>query len=124
MSPELVVAIVGAALSVWAGFSALRATRSDSRIGMLGRLMSALTFILIVRLVAPFGGWSDWFVWVWIVAMLAIVIAVYRVAAVWADRPRHAEVGKDRRSEAVQIGVESVLALIVAGAMVIPGLLI
>jgi hypothetical protein len=122
MNPELVVAIVGAALVVWAGYSALRATRSASRMDMLGRLLSALTFILIVRLVAPFGGWGDWFVWVWLVAVFAIIVAVYRAASVWTDQSWRAEEVRARRGEALRISTEAVLAVIVAGALVIPGL--
>lgn len=124
MNAELFSAIIGAALSVWAGYAALSATRSPSRMRMLGKLLSGLTFILIVRLVTPFGGWGDWWVWVWIVALLAVVAAVFRTADIWADRPWQAEERSARRIEALGVGVEVVLALVVAGALVIPGMLL
>jgi hypothetical protein len=60
---------------------------------------------------------------VWLVAVFAIIVAVYRAASVWADRSwRAEEVRPVRRGEALRISTEAVLAVIVAGALVIPGL--
>lgn len=124
MNPELFSSIICAALVAWGAYAALRATWSRTRSGLLGGVISAVFFALIVRLIGPFGGWADWFVWVWIGAMCVFVVAAYRAVLVWPDLPWHAEETKTRRSEATGLGISAVLALLVAGALVLPGLFI
>lgn len=122
MNPELVSAIIGAVIVVWAAFAALRTGRSATRMGLLSGIGTAAMFVLLIRLVGPFGGWADWFVWVWLVGMAAIVVAVFRAALVWPELPWRAEDAKTRRSEAGGLGFSAVIALIIAAAMVVPGL--
>jgi hypothetical protein len=122
MNPELVSAIIGAVIVVWAAFAALRTGRSATRMGLLSGIGTAAMFVLLIRLVGPFGGWADWFVWVWLAGMAAIVVAVFRAALVWPELPWRAEDAKTRRSEAGGLGFSAVIALIIAAAMVVPGL--
>lgn len=124
MNPELVQAIVAAALVAWGTFAALRSTWARTRMSMLGGLATALLVILLVRLIAMFGGWADWFVYVWFAALLVCVFTAYRAVIVWPGLPWHAEDAKTRRAEASGLGFSTVLALVVAGALVIPGLLL
>lgn len=122
MSPETVSAIIGAALIVWGAFTAWRAHRATTRTGLLSGMASAAVFVLLIRLITPFGGWHDWFVWVWLAALLAIIISVWRAALVWPDLPWRAEDATTRRTEASMLGFEALLALLVSGALVLPGL--
>src|SRR5699024_11802091 len=98
---------------VWAAFAALRTGRSASRTGLLSGIGTAAVFVLLIRLVGPVGGWADWFVWVWLVGMAAIVVAVFRAALVWPELPWRAEDAKTRRSEAGGLGFSAVIALII-----------
>lgn len=122
MNPELVSAIIGAVIVVWAAFAALRTRRSATRMGLLSGIGTAAMFVLFIRLVGPFGGWTDWFVWVWLGGIAAIVIAVYRATSDWPDLPWRAEDAKTRRNEAGGLGFSAVIALIIAGVLVVPGL--
>ncbi|UZD62153.1 hypothetical protein [Brevibacterium sp. JSBI002] len=124
MSPETVSAIVGATLIVWGAFTAWRAHRATTRIGLLSGMVSAAVFVLLIRLITPFGSWHDWFVWVWLAAMLAIIVGAWRAALVWPDLPWRAEDATTRRTEASRLGFEALLALICAGALVLPGFLL
>lgn len=124
MNPELVSSLLCAVLVVWGAYSALRATWSGTRAGLLGGVLAAVVLVLIVRLIGPFGSWADWFVWVWIMAMCALVVAAYRAVLVWPSLPWWAETRKTQRSEAAGLGISAVLALVVAGALVLPGLFI
>jgi predicted cobalt transporter CbtA len=83
--------------------------------GLLSGIGTAAMFVLLIRLVGPFGGWADWFVWVWLAGMAAIVVAVFRAALVWPELPWRAEDAKTRRSEAGGLGFSAVIALIIAG---------
>jgi hypothetical protein len=122
MNPELISAVVGAAIVAWGAFVALRAHRSETRLGVLSGMATATMFVLLIRLISPFGGWADWFVWIWLAGMLAIVVAVFRAALVWPDLPWRAADEKARRTEATGFGFSALLALLIAGALVVPGL--
>jgi len=124
MNPELVQTIVAAALVAWGAYTALRSTWARTRMGMLGGLATALLMILLVRLIATFGGWTDWFIYVWFAVIAVCVFTTYRAVTVWPDLPWRAEDAKARRSEASGLGFSAVLALVVAGALVLPGLLL
>jgi hypothetical protein len=124
MSPELIASVLGAAIVAWGAFTALRAPRAQTRLGVLSGMVTAAVFVLLIRLVTPFGGWSDWFTWVWLAGMLAIVIAVFRAALVWPDLPWRAEESKARRTEATGLGFSALLAVLIAGALVLPGLFV
>lgn len=122
MNPELFSAIIGAAIVAWGAFTAWRASLATTRLSLLSGMVTAVVFVLFIRLIAPFGGWTDWFVWVWLAGMAAIVIAVFRAVRVWADLPWRAENAKARRSEASGLSFSVLLALLIAGALVVPGL--
>src|SRR5690606_21171916 len=64
MNPELFSTIVGAAIIAWGAFTALRAHRAETRLSLLSGMATAVMFVLFIRLISPFGGWADWFVWV------------------------------------------------------------
>lgn len=122
MNPELFSAIIGAVIAAWGAFAALRAGRSATRMGLLSGIGTGLMFVLLIRLVGPFGGWTDWFVWVWLAAMAAIVVAVFRAALVWPGLPWRAADARTRRSEVSGLGFSAVAALVIAAALVLPGL--
>ena len=124
MSPELVSTVIGALIVAWGAFTAWRAPRAASRIGLLSGLVTTVVFVLLIRLITPFGGWHDWFVWVWLAALLAIIISVWRAALVWPDLPWRAEDATTRRTEASRLGFEALLGLMCAGALVLPGFLL
>lgn len=124
MSPELFSQIASAFVVAWGAFTAVRASRSATRTGLLGSLLLAFAMLLLVRLIAVFGGWTDWFVYVWLLAMIGYVVAVFRAATVWPDLTWRAVDAKTRRSEATSLGVSSALVLAITGALVVPGLLL
>lgn len=124
MNSELISAVVGAVLVAWAAYSALRATWSATRMRLLGGLIAAAAFVLLIRLISSFGGWTDWFVYAWLAAMVVCAAAVFRTVLVWPDLPWRAAEAKARRAEVATIGIESVLTLLIAGALVIPGLML
>lgn len=124
MNPEFVSAVIGAIIAAWGAFAALRASRSATRMGLLSGIGTGVMFVLLIRLVGPFGGWADWFVWVWLAAMATIVVAVFRAVLVWPGLPWRAEDAKTRRSEVSGLGFSIVAALVIAGALVLPGLLL
>jgi len=122
MSPELVSAVIGALIVAWGAFTAWRAPRATSRIGLLSGMVTAVVFVLLIRLITPFGGWESWFIYVWLTGMLVIVVSVFRAALVWADLPWRSDDAKARRNEASGLGFSALLALLIAGALVLPGL--
>lgn len=122
MNPELVSSVIGAAIVAWGAFTALRAPRAETRLGVLSGMVTSAVFVLLIRLITPFGGWADWFVWVWLAGMLAIVVAAFRVALVWPELPWRAGEEKARRNEATGLGFSALLAVLIAGALVLPGL--
>ena len=121
MSPELVSTIIGALIVAWGAFTAWRAPRSASRIGLLSGMVTAVVFVLFIRLITPFGGGDGWFIYVWLAGMLAIVVSVYRAALVWPDLPWRSDDEKSRRNEASGLGFSALLALLITGALVLPG---
>ncbi len=124
MIPALLTAIIRAALVAWGAFTAWRAPHAQTRLSLLSGMATAAVLVLFIRLIAPFGGWTDWFVWVWLAGMLAIVVAVFRAALVWPDLPWRSEDEKVRRTETRGLGLSGLLALLVAGALVLPGLFV
>lgn len=122
MIPEFATAIIRAAIVAWGAFTAWRASHAQTRLSLLSGMATAAALVLFIRLITPFGGWTDWFVWVWLAGMLAIVVAVFRAALVGPDLPWRAEAAKARRTEPRRLGVSSLLALLVTGALVLPGL--
>lgn len=124
MNPVLFSQIASAVVIAWGAFTAVRASRSTTRTGLLGSFITAVAMLLLVRLIADFGGWTGWFIYVWLLATIGYVIGVYRSASVWPDLPWRAVDVKTRRSETTNLGVSSVLALAVTGALVVPGLLL
>ena len=122
MSPELVSTVIGALIVAWGAFTAWRAPRAASRIGLLSGMVTAVVFVLFIRLITPFGGWSEWFIYVWLAGMAVIVVSVFRAALTWSDLPRRADDRKSRRNEASGLGFSALLALLIAGALVLPGL--
>lgn len=83
----LLTQIICAALMVWGVCSAIRSDRWPTRFQVLTRLLTTLTIILFIRLIADFGGWDGWFIYVWLAGMLAFGYGVFRVADVWPDLP-------------------------------------
>ncbi|WP_166820991.1 hypothetical protein [Brevibacterium limosum] len=122
MNPELVSTVIGALIVAWGAFTAWRAPRAETRLSLLSGIVTAVVFILLIRLITPFGGWDGWFIWVWSAGMLVIVVAVFRTARVWPDLPWRAEDTKTRRSESSGLAFSALLAVFVAGALVLPGL--
>ena len=122
MSPELVSTVIGALIVAWGAFTAWRAPRAASRIGLLSGMVTAVVFVLLIRLTTPFGGWDGWFIYVWLAGMLAIIVSVFRAALVWSDLPWRSGDEKARRNEASGLGFSALLALLIAGALVLPGL--
>ncbi|MGC2942018.1 MULTISPECIES: hypothetical protein [unclassified Brevibacterium] len=122
MSPELVSTVIGALIVAWGAFTAWRAPRAASRIGLLSGMVTAVVFVLLIRLITPFGGWDGWFIYVWLAGMLIIVVSVFLAALVWPDLSWRAENAKARRSEASGLGFSALLAVLIAGALVLPGL--
>ncbi|SDR95552.1 hypothetical protein SAMN04489752_0666 [Brevibacterium siliguriense] len=121
MSPDLVSTVFGALLVAWGAFTAWRAPRATSRIGLLSGMVTAVVFVLLIRLITPFGGWETWFIYVWLVGMLVIVVSVFRTALVWPDLPWRSDDAKARRNEASGLGFSALLALLCAGTLVLPG---
>lgn len=124
MNPELFSQIASAFVVAWGAFTAVRASRAATRTELLGSLLLAFAMLLLVRLIADFGGWTHWFIYVWLLCLAGYVIGVYRSASVWPSLPWRAADVKTRRSETTNLGVSSVLALAVTGALVVPGLLL
>lgn len=124
MNPELFSAVVAAVVVAMGAYAALRATWSRTRMGMLNTFATALIMLLFVRLIAGFGGWGDWFVYVWLAAIAVCVVAAFRATLMWPGLPWRAEDAKTHRAEATGLGTSAVLALIIAGALVLPGLLL
>ena len=122
MSPELVSTVIGALIVAWGAFTAWRAPRAASRIGLLSGMVTAVVFVLLIRLITPFGGWSEWFIYVWLAGTAVIVVSVFRAALTWSDLPWRAGDEKARRNEASGLGFSALLALLIAGALVLPGL--
>ena len=102
MSPELVSTVIGALIVAWGAFTAWRAPRATSRIGLLSGMVTAVVFVLLIRLITPFGGWESWFIYVWLTGMLVIVVSVFRAALVWAVAIRRSE-GTPERSERARL---------------------
>lgn len=124
MTPELISTVIGALIVAWGAFTAWRAPRATSRTGLLSGMVTAAVFVLLIRLITPFGGWNGWFIWIWLAGMLVIVVAVFRSALVWSDLPWRSTDAKARRSEVGGLGFSALLALVIAGALVLPGLFI
>lgn len=124
MSPELTGQIASAIVVVWGAFTAIRAYRATTRAALLSSLLVAVAMLLLVRLIANFGAWTSWFVYVWMFCLGGYVIAVYLAAAVWPNLPWRADNAKARRSELTSLGVSGVLTLAVSGALVVPGLML
>lgn len=124
MNSELISQIASTVVIAWGAFTAVRAARSTTRTGLLRSLLTALAMVLFVRLIVNVGGWTDWFIYVWLVCLAGYVLAAYRAATVWPGLPWRAEDVKTRRSEATGLGVSGILVLAVAGALVVPGLLL
>ena len=124
MSPKFVSTLACAVVIVWGAYSAFAAARAKSRLSLLGDLAGAFAMLLLVRLISFFGGWTDWFVYLWLLAMIVYVVAVFRAATVWPELPWRGEYAKTRRSEATSLGVSSALVLAITGALVVPGLLL
>ena len=124
MSPELVSTVIGALIVAWGAFTAWRAPRAASRIGLLSGMVTAVVFVLLIRLITPFGGWGGWFIWVWSAGLVVIVVAVFRSALAWSDLPWRSPDAKVRWNEVGGLGFSALLALLVAGALVLPGLFI
>ncbi|GAA1547850.1 hypothetical protein [Brevibacterium picturae] len=124
MNPELFSQIASGVVIAWGAFAAFRASRSATRTGLLGSLITAAGMLLLVRLIADFGGWTGCFIYVWMLCLVGYVVGVYRSASVWPDLPWRAEDVKTRRSETTNLGVSSLLALVVTGALVVPGLML
>lgn len=122
MNPEFVAQLTAAvvlAIGVWTAIGATR--HPNSRIQMIAGLVGALAILLVVRLIAPFGGWGDWFVWVWLSACAVCVAAAYRAAWAWPDLPSR---GAAPRAETVRLATWSAILLLVTGALTVPGLLL
>ena len=124
MSPELFGQLAAAFVIAWGAVSAIRASRSTSRTNLIGSLLVALGMLLITRLIADFGGWTGWFIYLWLICLAGYVFAVYRAATVWPNLPSRADDASSRAGETTTLWIASVLALAVAGAMVIPGLML
>lgn len=122
MGPELVSAVIGALIVAWGAFTAWRAPHAASRIGLLSGIVTAVVFILLIRLITPFGGWESWFIYVWLAGMLVLAVSVFRAALVWSGLPWRSDDEKSRRNEASGLGFSALLALLIAGALVLPGL--
>lgn len=124
MSPELISQIASAFVIAWGAFTAIRAYRATTRAAVLSSLLAAAAMLLLVRLIADFGGWTSWFIYIWLFCLGGYVVAVYLAATVWSRLPWHAEYVKVRRRELTSLGVSGVLTLAVAGALVAPGLML
>lgn len=124
MNIELISTLACAVVIVWGAYSTFAASRSANRSSMLSGLAGAFAMLLLVRLIAVFGGWTDWFVYLWLAAMIVYVVAVFRAATVWPGLPWRAHDAKTRRSEATSLGVSSALVLAITGALVVPGLML
>ena len=124
MNLEFFSQVASAVVIAWGAFTAVRASRSATRTGLLGSFITAAAMLLLVRLIVDFGGWTGWFIYFWMVCLIGYVVGVYRSASVWPDLPWRAEDVKTRRSETTNLSVSSVLALTLTGALVVPGLLL
>lgn len=124
MNPELFSTLACAVVIAWGAYSAFAASRSKSRLSLLGGLAGAFAMLLLVRLISVFDGWTDWFIYLWLLAMIVYVIAVFRAATVWPELPWRGAEAKTRRSEVTSLGVSGAIVLTIAGALVIPGLLL
>ena len=124
MSPELFSQVASAIVLSWGALTAIRAYRTTTRTGLLGRFLSVAAMLLIVRLVVDFGGWADWFIYVWLVCLASYTFGVYRAATVWPSLPWRAEGAKARRSEVTSLGFSGVLVIVITSALVVPGLLL
>lgn len=124
MNPELISQIASAIVVVWGAFTAIRAYRATTRAAMLSSLLIAVAMLLLVRLIADFGGWISWFLYLWMFCLAGYVVAVYLAGTVWSDLPWRADTAKARRSELTSLGVAGVVTLAVSGALVVPGLML
>lgn len=124
MNPELLSQIASAIVIAWGVFTAVRATRAASRAALLSGLLNALAMVLLVRLIADFGGWTSWFIYIWLICLAGYVSAAYMAATAWPSIPWRADKPKVRVSEMTGLGVASVLVLAVSASLVVPGLLI
>lgn len=124
MTPELLCQLAGTVVIGWGAFTVMRASGSTTRKNVLANLLSALAMLLFVRLIVDFGGWADWFIYVWLLCLAGYGIGAYRVTTVWSDLPWQATDTKARRSETSSLGFSGLLALAVAGALVVPGTLL
>ena len=125
MTPTLVAALTATfalAFGAWTAVSATR--RPQSRVLLLARLAGALAILLLVRLIGPFGGWGDWFVWVWFAAVAVYAWTGYRAAAAWPGLPWRASGPGVPRGGGVRLGVAAAILLAVTGALVVPGILL
>ena len=56
MSPELVSTVIGALIVAWGAFTAWRAPRAASRIGLLSGMVTAVVVGRLIRQQTPCGG--------------------------------------------------------------------
>ncbi|WP_240372571.1 hypothetical protein [Brevibacterium zhoupengii] len=124
MNPELVSQIASAIGVAWGAYSAIKASRAHTRTVLLSNLFVALAMLLLVRLIADYGGWTSWFIYVWLLCLGAYVFGVYLAARAWSNLPWTTNGAAAKRSEMTGLGVSAVMTLAVAGALVIPGLVL
>lgn len=124
MNLELISQLASAVVMVWGALAAIRASRSATRTALLSNLLRSVALLLLVRLIADFGGWSSWFIYLWMFFASGYVVAGYLATTAWVGLPLRAESTKGSRTEMVNLGVSGVLTLAVSGALVIPGLML
>ncbi|GAA1622749.1 MULTISPECIES: hypothetical protein [Brevibacterium] len=123
MSAALVSTIVTTLVLAYAAWTALAAARrAQSRRQLLAGLLPAVAFVLLIRLIGAFGGWTDAALWVWLAVMVACVWAAFRAASVWPDLPWSAADPKVARGEMPRLIIGAAFAAAIAGALVLPGL--
>lgn len=156
--------IIGAGVTLWAGYAALRAIPAASnstttastapaasntvdmspstplsldadpaglvrlpavvstRIGVLTELLYSLGMLMFVRLIVDYEGWTYWFIYIWMVGIASFVFAVYRAGLTWLELPQRTKDSKALRSQMLRLAFSVALILIIAGAIVLPGL--
>lgn len=124
MNPELIGQIAGAIVVAWGAFTAIRAYRATTRAILLNSLLTSVAMLLFVRLITDFGGWTSWFIYLWMFCLGGYVVAVYLATTVWPKLPWRADNAKARRSELTNLGVTGFLTVAVSGALVVPGLIL
>lgn len=124
MNPELFSQIAGAIVIGWGAFSAIKASRALTRTVLLSNVLVALAMLLLVRLIADYGGWTSWFIYVWMLCLGGYVFGVYLAARAWSQLPWAADGAAAKRSEVTSLGVSSVMTAAAAGALVIPGFML